>query len=52
MSAGTLVLGLLMVFLTSSPELVLFGWVMAGLGLVGVALRFVLPPVTRRGTGR
>ena len=50
MSAGTLVLGLLLVWLTSdnSPELALFGWVLAGLGVVGVVLRFVLPTATRR----
>jgi hypothetical protein len=52
MSIGTLVLGLLMVFLTTSSELALFGWALAGLGLLGVVLRFVLPPVTRRGVGR
>jgi hypothetical protein len=43
MSIGTLVLGLLMVILTSSPELALFGWVLAGLGALGVALRYLLP---------
>ncbi len=47
MSGGTLVLGLLLVFLTSSSELALFGWALAGLGLLGVVLRFVLPPVSR-----
>jgi hypothetical protein len=49
MSAGTLVLGLLLAYLAagSSPELALFGWVLAGLGLLGVVLRFVLPPATR-----
>jgi hypothetical protein len=54
MSAGTLVLGLLMVYLAtgSSPELVLFGWVLAGLGLVGVVLRYVLPAPTSRGSRR
>jgi len=54
MSAGTLVLGLLVVYLASasSPELALFGWVLAGLGLVGVLLRFLLPVVTRRGVNK
>ncbi len=54
MSAGTLVLGLLLVYLAggSSPELVLFGWVLAGLGLVGVVLRYVLPTSTSRGSRR
>ncbi len=49
MSAGTLVLGLVLAYLASdtSPELALFGWALAGLGLVGVVLRFVLPAVTR-----
>ena len=54
MSAGTLVLGLLLVYLAggSSPELVLFGWVLAGLGLVGVVLRYVLPTSTSRRSRR
>ena len=49
MSAGTAVLGLLLVFLASAtvPELALFGWVLAGLGVLGVVLRFVMPPVSR-----
>jgi hypothetical protein len=54
MSAGTMVLGLVLAYLASasSPELALFGWVLAGLGLIGVILRFVLPVVTRRGVKR
>jgi hypothetical protein len=49
MSAGTAVLGLALVFLASatSPELALFGWVLAGLGILGVVLRFVMPSVSR-----
>lgn len=50
MSAGTLVLGLVMVLLTTSTELALFGWVLAGLGALGVVLRYVLPrPTPPRG---
>ncbi len=54
MSAATMVLGLVLVYMASasSPDLALFGWVLAGLGLLGVILRFVLPVVTRRGVNR
>jgi len=51
MSAGTLVLGLVLAYLASatSPELALFGWALAGLGLLGVILSFLMPTATRRG---
>jgi hypothetical protein len=54
MSAGTMILGLVLAYLAAdtTPELAMFGWVLAGLGLVGVILRFVLPVVTRRGADR
>jgi hypothetical protein len=51
MSAGTLVLGLLLaLYLDTGPgggEFVLFGWVVAALGAVGVALHFLLPGAAR-----
>lgn len=53
MSCGTLVLGLLLALvLDSGPEFVLFGWVIAGLGAVGVALHFLMPMSARSGGGR
>ncbi|MHA6782101.1 hypothetical protein ACVGOW_14105 [Pseudonocardia saturnea] len=53
MSCGTLVLGLLLALvLDSGPEFVLFGWVIAGLGAVGIALHFLMPMSARSGGGR
>jgi hypothetical protein len=51
MSVATLVLGLVLVYLTGSAESAVFGWVLAGLGLLGVVLRFVLP-MPRRPSAR
>ena len=53
MSCGTLVLGLLLALvLESGPEFALFGWVIAALGLVGIALHFLMPMSTRSEGGR
>jgi hypothetical protein len=53
MSAGTLVLGLLLALvLDAGPEFVMFGWVIAALGAVGVVLHFVMPTATRPGGAR
>ena len=49
MSAGTLVLGLLLVLvLTPSETTLAFGWMLVVLGAVGVALRFMLPTPQQR----
>jgi hypothetical protein len=56
MSFGTMVLGLLLaLYLDAGPgggEFVLFGWIIAALGAVGIALHFALPTVTRSGGRR
>lgn len=56
MSVGTLVLGLLLALvLDTGPtggEFVVFGWVVAALGAVGVVLHFLMPVSTRSGGRR
>ncbi|QJY48919.1 hypothetical protein [Pseudonocardia broussonetiae] len=53
MSCGTLVLGLVLALvLDSGPEFGLFGWVVAALGAVGVALHFLMPASARSSTRR
>jgi hypothetical protein len=50
MSVGTVVLGLVLV-LQTSPEMQVLGWIFVGLGLLGPALRFVLPASATRRRG-
>lgn len=50
MSVGTLAIGLLLTLgLDLGPELRPFGWLIVAVGVLGIAARFALPALSRRG---
>jgi hypothetical protein len=55
MSIGTLVLGLLLALFfdldaAGAPQFAVFGWLLVGLGAIGIVVRLALPPAGRRRT--